>query len=140
MGAFPYRTAAVLVVVLGLAGCGSSPATKPSTAASTPAASTAASSPATAGTAVTATETEFSITLSQQTFTPGRYTFTAVDKGHFAHDLVIEGPGVDKATSSTLSPGGSTTLSVTLQTGSYELWCSIDSHKDRGMDLKITVS
>lgn len=139
MGAFPYRTAAVLVtgasVALGLAGCGSSPSTKPSAAASA-----AASTPAAAGTAVTATETEFSITLSTKTFTPGRYTFTAVDKGHFAHDLVIDGPGVDKATSSTLSPGGSTTLTVTLQKGSYELWCNIDGHKDRGMDLKITVS
>jgi uncharacterized cupredoxin-like copper-binding protein len=29
---------------------------------------------------------------------------------------------------------------VTLQTGTYEIWCDVDSHKSLGMDLTITVT
>jgi len=27
-----------------------------------------------------------------------------------------------------------------LQSGTYEMWCAVDSHKDRGMDINITVT
>ena len=92
-----------------------------------------------AGTAVTATEKEYSISLSTQTFTSGPYTFTVHNTGETAHNLTIEGPGVDKQATSTIQPGQTATLAVTLQKGSYELWCSVDEHKDQGMDLHITV-
>jgi uncharacterized cupredoxin-like copper-binding protein len=91
-------------------------------------------------TAVTATEQEFSIALSAKTFKAGTYTFTVHNAGKFPHNLTIEGPGVDKIASPTL-PGGSTgNVSLTLRKGSYELWCSVDSHKDKGMELHIVVS
>jgi uncharacterized cupredoxin-like copper-binding protein len=93
-----------------------------------------------AGTAVTATEQEFSITLSAKTFKAGAYTFTVHNAGKYPHNLTIEGPGVDKKTSPTMPGGGTGTLAVTLAKGSYELWCSVDSHKDKGMDMKITVT
>jgi len=92
-----------------------------------------------AGTAVTATEKEYSISLSTQTFTAGPYTFTVHNTGGTAHNLTIEGPGVDKQTTSTIQPGQTATLTVTLEKGSYELWCSVDEHKEQGMDLHITV-
>lgn len=113
--------------------------TRPSSAAIT-AASSAAAVPATAGTAVTATEQEFSITLSRTSFSPGAYTFTVHNAGRYAHNLTIEGPGVDMKASPTEPGGGSGTLSVTLAKGTYELWCSVDSHKDKGMDIRITVA
>jgi uncharacterized cupredoxin-like copper-binding protein len=31
-------------------------------------------------------------------------------------------------------------VTVTLQKGTYEFYCSIDSHKDKGMDDKVQVS
>jgi len=31
-------------------------------------------------------------------------------------------------------------LTATLQKGSYELWCSVPGHKNKGMDLTIKVS
>ena len=40
----------------------------------------------------------------------------------------------------TISPGASTAVTVTLQKGSYEVYCPVDSHKAMGMDLHITVS
>ena len=96
--------------------------------------------PAATGTPVTVSETEFAITLSQTTFAPGTYTFTIKDDGAITHNLNIKGPGITDAASSNISAGGTATLTVTLQAGSYELWCSIGSHKANGMDMTITVA
>ena len=102
--------------------------------------STAGSSGQARGTAVTATEQEFSIALSAKTFKAGTYTFTIHNTGKFSHNLTIEGPGVDKQASPIVNSGATGTLTVALQKGSYELWCAVDGHKDRGMDLTIMVS
>jgi uncharacterized cupredoxin-like copper-binding protein len=146
------RRTPVLAFAVGagllLAGCGSSgssatPAAAPSSSAAAPtsasATSASASSSASAGTTVTATETDFKIALSQQTFSPGSYTFKATNSGKVPHALTIVGPGVSSMSTSNLSPGQSANLTVTLQSGSYEIYCPVDSHKSLGMDLHITV-
>jgi len=146
------RTAGLVGIVSGvallLAGCGTSGApttpvagttTKaPVAATTTPAAATTTA--AAKGTVVNVTEKEFSIALSQATFKPGVYTFVVKDAGAASHNLNIKGPGVTGAATSTISAGGTTSLTVTLQSGSYELWCSIGSHKANGMDMTITVA
>jgi plastocyanin len=141
MAGFVIRAVSVSAMVIAaafLAGCSSSGGG--GGAGTTPAsAATASSSAAVAGTAVTATEKEYSISLSTQTFTSGPYTFTVHNTGETAHNLTIEGPGVDKQATSTIQPGQTATLAVTFQKGTYELWCSVDEHKDQGMDLHITV-
>jgi Copper binding proteins, plastocyanin/azurin family len=139
-----FVTAALVALLLGACGGTSTNTATPSAASSPTATSPSPSSPlpssATAvGTSVGVTEKEFSITLSQASFSPASYTFTIQNKGSFPHNLNIEGPGVDTKTSLTLSPGQSGMLTVTLQKGSYELWCSVPSHKDKGMDLTIKV-
>jgi hypothetical protein len=127
------------VVALLAAGCGGGGS--PGTGGTASATGTgAASSPATAaGTAVTATEKEFSIVLSTTAFTSGTYTFDIQNQGTFPHNLNVKGPGVDGQVSPTVQPGATGQLTVTLQKGSYELWCSVDGHKDRGMDMMIQV-
>jgi plastocyanin len=133
--ALPVAAAAIAL----LAGCSSSGSPSSGSPSSAPA--TSASSAAGGGTAVTATETEFHIALSQTSFTPGTYTFTAVNKGQFQHNLVINGPGVDQAqTAGLLNPGQSEPVTVTLSKGSYEIYCGVPGHKEQGMDVKITVS
>lgn len=102
--------------------------------------SSASQGGAAVATAVTATEQEFSLTLSTTTFKAGPYTFTVHNAGKFAHNLTIEGPGVDRISSPTTPGGGTATVRVTLARGAYELWCSVDSHKDKGMDMMITVT
>jgi uncharacterized cupredoxin-like copper-binding protein len=134
---------AAAAVALTAAGCSSSgsPAAAPSSAA--PASSSAAPSAAAAGgtTAVTAIETEFHIALSKKSFAPGTYKFTAVDKGHLQHNLVIDGPGVNMAkTAGLLSPGQSASVTVTLRKGSYDIFCGVPGHKAEGMNVNITVS
>jgi len=141
MAGFVIRAVSVSAMVIAaafLAGCSSSGGGggAGTTSAS---AGTASSSAAVAGTAVTATEKEYSISLSTQTFTSGPYTFTVHNTGETAHNLTIEGPGVDKQATSTIQPGQTATLAVTFQKGTYELWCSVDEHKDQGMDLHVTV-
>jgi uncharacterized cupredoxin-like copper-binding protein len=133
---------AVLGALAVLAACGSSDDSAGSSAPlTTPPASTssAPSSPAAKGTTVTVKETEYKLTLSQSTFTPGTYTFTAENDGGTTHALEIEGPGIEEQQTGSLAPGASGSLTVTLQSGKYELYCPVDSHKDRGMEMDITV-
>jgi plastocyanin len=93
------------------------------------------------GTSVTATETEFHIALSTSSFTAGKYTFTAVNKGQLEHNLVINGPGVSQAEiQGLLAPGQSASVTVTLSKGTYDVYCGVPGHKQQGMDLHIKVS
>jgi hypothetical protein len=120
--AHKYRTAGVLGVIPALvlaAGCssgGGSTASSSATGAAVSAPPSGGSGGA-AATTVTVTETEFALNLSQNTFTAGRYTFAAKDAGAIPHALAITGPGVSGAQTAALSPGGSASLTVTLQAG-----------------------
>ena len=88
---------------------------------------------------VNVSETEFTISLPTMTFTPGEHTFKITNKGTITHALEIDGPGVSDRKSEALSPGASTSMTVTLQKGTYEVYCPVDGHKARGMQTKITV-
>jgi plastocyanin len=133
--------AAALVAVLIAAGCGSShspSAASRSTSPTTASGGGATATPA-AGTTVTVDETEFHLALSSTSFPAGSYTFTAVNKGTITHALAITGPGVSAATGD-LQPGQSASLHVTLQAGSYDVFCPVSDHKALGMNQEITVS
>ncbi|MGH3775989.1 MAG: cupredoxin domain-containing protein [Pseudonocardiaceae bacterium] len=88
---------------------------------------------------VTAVEKDFSIELSETSFRPGTHAFRVENQGSNPHDLRIKGPGVASAGSRVINSGGTTELTVTLQPGTYEVWCSVDNHRARGMDTTITV-
>jgi uncharacterized cupredoxin-like copper-binding protein len=135
-------TGAVLGALTVLVACGNSSddSTGASAPPSTPSASASSSSPAAKGTVVTVKETEYKLALSQSTFKPGTYTFTAENDGGTTHALEIEGPGIEEQRTDSLSPGSSGSLTVTLQSGKYELYCPVDAHRDRGMEMDITVS
>jgi plastocyanin len=142
---------AVVTVAAGaavaLAGCGSSggsgsggaPAAQSSTAAGSygPASPSGAGSGAT--TPVTVTATEFRLSLPSTHLAPGTYAFTMDNAGHATHAIEIRGPGVDGQMSGTAGPGGTATLTVTLQPGTYELWCPVGNHRAEGMQTTLTV-
>lgn len=135
-----YRLAVVTAVAIGAAGCGGSGgsgSSSSSAAASTAAASS--SSSAASGTPLTVVENEYSITPSKTSLPPGTYTFQISNEGKFAHNLNVSGPAVSAAAAPEIAPGQSGQLTVTLMKGSYELWCSIDGHKDLGMDIHLAV-
>ncbi len=118
----------------------------PPAAAAAPSATAAPAAPAASssgtssggGQDVQATLTEFTITLSTPTLKAGHVRFNVQNTGKFNHALEIAGQGIDKKTDN-LSAGQSGTLDVDLTPGSYQVWCPVSNHKDRGMLTTITV-
>lgn len=115
-------------------------ATTTAAAPATTAASTATTAAAAAGTPVAVNESEFKIDLPSLTMAPGTYTFNISNTGKFKHNLIIEGPGIDKTQSPTVEAGQTGSVTVTLQAGSYEFSCGVPTHKGKGMDLTVTVA
>ena len=94
---------------------------------------------AAAGQKVAVTEVEYKITLPKTTFSPGKYSFEVANKGTIPHNLTVAGPGGTEGTPNT-SAGKSSSVTVKLERGSYDFYCSIPGHKQAGMDVKVTVS
>lgn len=104
---------------------------------------TQATAPATASSApkkVGVKETEFKIALASSSFKPGGYEFDVDNAGQIDHDLVVNGPAVSNEKTPLIAAGKSAKLTVTLKSGTYDLYCSVPGHKQAGMDVKIKVS
>src|SRR4051812_36086105 len=55
------------------------------------------------------------------------------------HAIALEGNGVNSA-GSTVSPGGTSTLTATLKKGTYTFFCPVPGHRQAGMVGTLTVS
>jgi uncharacterized cupredoxin-like copper-binding protein len=99
------------------------------------------------GEETTSTASQISISATDFAFTPstvtvdapGTYTFDLTNDGGTDHALEIEGNGVEEETD-TVSPGDTASVTVDLESGSYEMYCPIDGHKAQGMEGEISVS
>ena len=116
---------------------GASPATAAQSSAS--GGSSAASTVGQNGT-LTATEADFSIDLGTKTLKAGPYLVTVNNTGSATHDLVVEQNGTKLAGTSSIAPGQSASLSVTLKPGTYVFYCSIGNHRAMGMEVTVTVT
>ena len=85
-------------------------------------------------------EKEFSLTPSTVNLSKtGTYEFELTNDGQITHAFEVKGNGVEEETEN-IEAGSMGTLRVTLsQDGSYEIYCPIDGHKDRGMKGTVTV-
>ncbi len=90
-------------------------------------------------TKIIATETDFHIKLSKNSFSPGKYTFVGVNKGQVTHALEITGPGLSTPHTKNFQPGQKASLTVTLKKGTYDVFCPVPGHKALGMNLNIKV-
>jgi uncharacterized cupredoxin-like copper-binding protein len=133
----PMRGLILIAAAVILAGCSSGSNTPATTAVPSPSAATAAAAP---GTAMTVTESEFTIALPSKTLPAGTYTFKVTNKGKFAHNVTVDGAGVQDKATPTLAPGSTGDVTVTLQKGSYDFYCSVDNHKEMGMDVTVQVT
>jgi plastocyanin len=133
-------SAGALALALTACGSDSTSSSAPESGAGTSSSGASSASSDTAGSAVTATEADFSIALSEDTLPAGTYTFTVTNSGSATHSLEISGPGVDGVVSDKVQGGESTTMTVTLQPGTYDVWCPIGNHRAMGMDTTLTVT
>jgi uncharacterized cupredoxin-like copper-binding protein len=92
-----------------------------------------------AGRKVQVSETEYKIGLPETTLKAGRYTFEVRNGGQLPHNLTIKGPGVSEATPD-FGAGETRELSVELKPGTYDFYCSVQGHREQGMEQKVTVS
>lgn len=99
---------------------------------------TAAPGAPTAAASIDVSAFEFGFTASSETVPAGEITFTLLNTGGMEHDLVLE--GVDGAATDILGPTEAGSFTVTLEPGTYTLYCSVGTHRDLGMELEITVT
>jgi plastocyanin len=89
---------------------------------------------------LTAKLSEWKIELSQATVPAGPVTFTVMNQGSIPHAFEVQGHGTEQETK-VIQPGSSATITLTLQPGSYEVYCPVggDSHKKLGMETELKV-
>ena len=92
------------------------------------------------------------VTLTEFSFTPDAYNvragetvhFQLSNSGRFGHDMHIQGPGLDTEAvpgSGSVRPGESVTFDVTFPAaGTYQVWCPVQDHRDRGMVATVVVA
>lgn len=120
------RSAALLILALGLA--------------ATLAACGSGSNEPASGEAISVGESEFALDPSSvQVQDAGTVTIRVTNNGQIDHALEVEGQGVEEKTE-TIAPGESADLTVDLtNTGSYEIYCPIDGHREKGMEGSLAV-
>jgi hypothetical protein len=72
------------------------------------------------------------------TLPAGRIAFNIENGGKETHAFEIEGNGIEQKTTE-LSRGNTTSLEVTLQPGTYTVYCPVKDHKGKGMTKTVVV-
>jgi plastocyanin len=90
--------------------------------------------------AVKAELREWKISLNSPRVSSGRVTIEVHNSGTAAHSFEIEGNGIEERTRP-VAPDSTTTLSLELKPGKYDIYCPLGSglHKKMGMTASLTV-
>lgn len=92
-----------------------------------------------AGTTVLVVVTEGSIAVRGQEIPPGPAVLTIENGGREVHNLFIEGAGISRAAGDTIPEGGTATVDVNFQPGTYTLYCPVLNHRENGEQTTITI-
>jgi plastocyanin len=68
----------------------------------------------------------------------GQVTLTAKNPQSTQHNIAVEGNGLDQK-GNIVSNGGTSKVTVDLKPGTYTFYCSVDGHRQAGMQGKLTV-
>lgn len=130
----------------GIAACGSdsNDSTSAADTSTTESSTTESTTPASGGGGAAGTveiaESEYKLDPADPSTAAGSVTFNVTNDGQIAHNFEVEGNGVEEEVE-TIDPGASGTLTIDdLKPGSYEIYCSIEGHRDLGMEGTLTVN
>ena len=89
---------------------------------------------------VTISLNEWSIKLDKPSIASGPARFIVHNTGSIPHGVEIEGHGIERRIA-LIQPGATDTLSLTLKSGRYEVYCPVGSgsHKKLGMETSLSV-
>ena len=86
---------------------------------------------------------EWAVTAEADTIRPGTVTFVVENRGQLEHGFEIESEsddGPEYEVEGPLFAGGDTvTISADLAPGTYEIYCWVADHEDRGMQMQLVV-
>jgi uncharacterized cupredoxin-like copper-binding protein len=82
---------------------------------------------------------EFTIEMPT-TAPPGGLTFSVTNAGTTEHNFEVEGQGIQKKFDTNLKPGETRNLQVELPAGTYKVYCPLENHKERGIQLELKVA
>jgi plastocyanin len=69
----------------------------------------------------------------------GKVTIDFTNQSPLQHNVTVEGGGKTLGATKTVS-SGSSTVTLDLKPGTYTFYCSVDAHRQGGMEGKLTVS
>jgi uncharacterized cupredoxin-like copper-binding protein len=81
---------------------------------------------------------EYAVRIPQD-LPAGKHSFKVVNSGKELHSFEIEGNGIEVRLPNDLPRGEEASVEVTLQPGTYEVYCPIPGHKEKGMTTQVTV-
>ncbi len=70
---------------------------------------------------------------------PDYTAFVVHNGGKHAHNFEVQGNGSDKKFIKSVEPGKTKVLHVDLARGTYDVWCPVDKHADKGMRTTLKV-
>ena len=143
---FVAGLALAALIALGAAGCGggdnnnSSSTSSTSNTTTTPASTTPAAGASGGQTLNLEADPNGALSFTKTSLAAKAGTVKIVMKNpsSLQHDVAITGNGVDKK-GATVSNGGTSTVSADLKAGKYTFYCSVDSHRQAGMEGTLTV-
>ena len=138
------KALAVLAVLalapFALAACGDSD--DESSTSSTPAETSAGGGTGGGGETVdvsAAADGSFAFDQTELSAKAGTATFDFSNPASLGHDFCLEKDGSEVGCTDVISGGDSATLDADLEAGEYTYYCSVDGHRDGGMEGTLTV-
>jgi plastocyanin len=130
------------LAALGLAACGGSDDSS-STVAETTSSTTASGGSSGGGGATVKFEADpsgaLAYTQSDVSAPAGSDTIEFDNPASLGHDVVIEDSGGNEVARTDVITGTTTTTNADLKAGSYTFFCSVDGHREAGMEGTLTV-
>jgi len=70
---------------------------------------------------------------------PGALTVRSPNPSATPHNIALEGPGVSNAVGDVVQDGGTSEVEVRVRRGEYQFFCTVEGHREGGMEGTLTV-